>query len=78
MHVRFMQMSERVAAFPGNSLFAMTLPCPVFVAKVNRYKPSTKGDKCFRGYQWAFLGNQFVTFLFDCKFWKNDTATPEK
>ena len=66
MHVRFTQMSERVAAFPGNSLFAMTLPCAVSVAKVNCYKPCTKGDKCFCGYQWAFLGNRFVTFLFDC------------
>ena len=26
MHVCFTQMSERVAASPGNSLFAMTLP----------------------------------------------------
>ena len=32
------------------------------------------GDKCFCGYQQAFLESQLVTFLFDCKLWKDDTA----
>ena len=26
----------------------------------------------------AFLVNLFVTFLFDCKLWKDDSATSEK
>ena len=30
---------------------------------------STNGD---------FLANRFVVFLFDCKFWENDTAISEK
>ena len=34
-----------------------------------------KEDKCFCGYQWDFLVNQFVTFLFECKLWKVETAT---
>ena len=37
--------------------------------------PYTKREKCFRGYQQAFLSNRFVTFLFK---WKNNTATSEK
>ena len=36
----------------------------------SRYKPSTKGDKYFFGYQRPFLVNPFVTFLLDCKFGK--------
>lgn len=75
-----MQMSERVAASADGLLFAKDLLWAIAVVKADRvqeeplYKPCAKGDKCFCGYQWAFLVNGFVTFLFECKLWNDDTV----
>ena len=72
--------SKRVAASPGDSLFAKALSCIISVVKADRVQDgaATSRNKCFCGYQRAFSANRFVTFLLDCKFWKNDTAMSVK
>ena len=43
MHVRFTQMSERVAASPGDSLLEKALLCAVSVVNVDRVQAMYKG-----------------------------------
>ena len=78
VYVHFTQINGRVTASLDDSLFAEALSCVVLCSKQSCYKLGMKEDKCFCGYQWAFLVNQFVIFLFECKLWKVDTATFEK
>ena len=65
-------------------LLTKALLCTVSVVKANFVQDRAatsqlcaKGDKCFCDYQRAFLENQFVTFLFDCKLWIYNTAKSE-
>ena len=61
-------MKERVATSLGDLLFAKAFVAFLLIIfKRDCYK---LGGKFFYGYQWVFLVNRFVTFLFDCTFVK--------
>ena len=69
-----MLRGSKVAASPGKSLFGKALSCAVSVLKAGRVQDGA-ATSCVRreisvfiGYERAFLGNQFVTFLFECTF----------
>ena len=63
-----------MAASPGKMLFGKALSCVVSVVKASHVQDGATTScvqreiSVFHGYEWAFLANQFVTFLFECKF----------
>ena len=68
-----MLRGSKVAASPGKSLFGKALSCAVSVLKAGRVQDGAatscvRREISFIGYERAFLGNRFVTFLFECKF----------
>ena len=77
MHVRFMQINERMAVALGDSLLAEVVSCAVSVVMADCVQggPATNCVRMevsiiFCGYQWPFLVDRFVTFLLDCTFGK--------
>ena len=80
MHVRSMQIKERVAAAPDNSLLAKAVSCAVSVVKADRVQGGAATNHVRREISISerpFLVNRFVTFV-GLYVWKNDTATSEK
>ena len=63
-----------MAASPGKSLFGKALSCAVSVVKAGHIQDGA-AISCVQREIMALLANRFVTFLFECKFGRNDTTS---